>query len=315
MSVSRSLLPVMREFPQRLARTLANGLARFRTLLLTRIEEVNAMTEREVVAAAESLSKVVETATAQANRTKAALSLVATDDQGVTGAIARQTQTVRRFNEHVSLAVAEQQSSAERAAEHLQQIGHAAKAVSSLAREARMLAVNARIEAARLGAAGASFEVIADEMQRLSSQITKTNELIDQLTVGLARTVEGVANGAVSLRTKSDLLSAELSKNIADVEREVGELQSAVQNTLTASDEDMRTILSASAAALSHLQFQDAVAQGLLRIDAWIWELQLDQAERMGLGQIQHLIPVPTHTEIGGDKAVDNANSGEVRLF
>src|SRR3569833_2656282 len=61
-------------------------------------------------------------------------------------------------------------------------IAWAGAAVDKLASQARLLALNAKIEAARLGSSGSAFGVITEQMTHLSTEIAKTNRLIADAT-------------------------------------------------------------------------------------------------------------------------------------
>ena len=67
--------------------------------------------------------------------------------------------------------------------------------------------------------------------------------------------------------------------------------------------------------SLSHLQFQDAVAQGLQRIDDWIRDAQLAAAELPAAEGRAAEIAEPMHPEIGGDKPIDLETAGDVLMF
>ena len=81
------------------------------------------------------------------------------------------------------------------------------------------------------------------------------------------------------------------------------------------SDLTMGMIVEASQNALSHLQFQDAVAQGLMRLDRQVLEAQQVACRALGAEDLIPSLEPPMHVEIGGEKAVKNENAGEVLLF
>ncbi len=302
--------------PRRLARRLAGGLAEFRALLMQRINDVNATTSREVIAAAGSVASVVDGATAHVRRVK---EMVATldggDGSGVAAAVARQGEVLRRFFDSVSRDIASQEAAAERAQQHLQRITKAASDTAHLASAARLLALNARIEAARVGGHGNCFSTIAGEMQHLAEQITQANEFIDSLATRLSKDLPEVAHSARALRASSEELSKDLTVATSDVEQETAAMRDIISRMMQQSDQEMAYLISSSHEALSHLQFQDVVAQGLLRIEPALHELQVEQAKELGIEDVIADLPPAQHCEIGGDKPVDQENAGEVLLF
>ncbi|MDB4972733.1 MAG: methyl-accepting chemotaxis sensory transducer [Myxococcaceae bacterium] len=299
-----------------LARRLMSGLAEFRTLLMQRINDVNATTSREVMSAAGGVAAVVDAATAHARRIKALVgSIDGHDGRGVAAAVGRQSEGLRRFFESVSRDIARQEAAAERALQHLQRITKAASDTAHLASAARLLALNARIEAARVGGHGNCFSTIAGEMQHLAEEITKANEFIDSVATRMGKDLPEVALSARALRTSSEDVSKELAAATSDVERETAGLRDVIRQMMEQSDHEMASLVQSSHEALSHMQFQDVAAQALLRIEFALHELQVRTATELELPDVLAELPRTQHTEIGGDKDVDQHNAGEVLLF
>jgi methyl-accepting chemotaxis protein len=299
------------------ARWLLERLAAYRARFVDRVREVNAMTEREVMAAAASVARIVERASRHVEATKRAFAEIdgADGDRTVAGAIALQAQAMHRYRGALAARIAQQQAVAERAEQSLQSISTAADAVANLSHEAHILALNARIEASRLGDAGSGFAVIAGEMQRLSRQIADANDLIDGLTRELASVLPEMTSGVRSMRAASDALSAELERSAGQVEQFTANLRALVERSLRESDAASEAILASSHDALSHLQFQDAVAQGLLRMDRWICELQREAAKATGTAAELAAITPPVQDDMGDDTPVDAHNAGDVLLL
>jgi methyl-accepting chemotaxis protein len=302
---------------QGVARRLLDRLAGYRSRFVERVREVNAMTEREVMAAAASVADIVERASQHVRSTKQAFAEIDGSDgeRSVAAAIAKQARAMQQYRGSLAERIAQQQAVAERAEESLRSIATAADAVASLSHEAHILALNARIEAGRLGDAGSGFAVIAGEMQRLSRQIADANELIDDLTRKLAAVLPEMTTGARAMRAASDALSSELEQSSGEVERLTAELRALVERSLRESDAAGEAIIASSHAALSHLQFQDAVAQGLLRMDKWVWELQRETGLEAGDHEAVAALVPPAQDEIGDEKPVDQENAGDVLLF
>lgn len=301
---------------KRLARKLAAGIAEFRTVLMQRINDVNATTSREVIAAAGSVAAVVDGATAHVRRVKEMVgSIDGGGGGGVAAAVARQSEVLRRFFDAVARDIARQEGAADRAQQHLQRIAKAASDTAHLASAARLLALNARIEAARVGGNGNCFSTIAGEMQHLAEQITQANEFIDGLASRLSQDLPEVAASARALRTSTEELSSDLAQATGEVEAETAVMRDVIRRMLEQSDYEMSHLIQSSHEAMSHLQFQDVIAQGLLRIEPVLHDLQIEQAKELGIEDIIADLPPTQHREIGGDKPVDQDNAGEVLLF
>lgn len=295
-------------------RELAERLSSFRDLLMKRVHEINEMTAREVMGAVTNISSVVDGASAHIRRVKEVLHKVegGQGKLGIADAIAKQSRTLKLFLENVSTDIARQEAVAQRAQEHLQRITKASRDTAQLASSAKLLAVNARIEAARVGGTGNCFSTIAGEMQHLAEHITQANEFIDGLAARLAQDLPEVAVSAQALRDLCSRLGEDLSVTTEQVNLEVEALRTSVREALSDSDAELAEMVRSSQAALSHLQFQDVVAQGLSRLEGGVEDVQRFNAEEHELDEV---IPEAKHREIGGEKDVDQQNAGEVLLF
>lgn len=297
-----------------LAREVAFRIAEFRRFFMDRVHEINDMTAREVMGAVTNISAVVDGASSHIRRVKQMLTSVdgGQGQMGVADAIAKQSKALKQFLESVSRDIGRQEAVAERAQEHLQRITKASRDTAQLASSAKLLAVNARIEAARVGGNGNCFSTIASEMQHLAEQITQANQFIDEVAARLSHDLPEVAVSARDLRALCDELSGKLSVSTTQVNHEVERLRATVREALGASDNEIAQLLISSQNALSHLQFQDVVAQGLGRMEGAIVDLQMFHSEANSL---EDQIAPAEHREIGGEKDVDQQNAGEVLLF
>ncbi|HEX5656853.1 MAG TPA: methyl-accepting chemotaxis protein [Polyangiales bacterium] len=313
----RSSFPeTMEGSPRRVGRAVASMLAEFRGLLMQRLNDVNSTTSREVMGAASSVAAVVERATEHVKRVKEMVgNLEGRNGGGVAAAVHHQADVLRRYFESVSRDIARQEETADRAQQSLQRITKAASDTAHLASAARLLALNARIEAARVGGHGNCFSTIAGEMQHLAEQITQANEFIDSLATRLSEDLPELAASARALRNSSEELTRDLTSATAQVEQETADMRNVIGEMMQQSDREMASLIGSSHEALSHLQFQDVVAQGLLRIEPALHELQIEQAKLQGVEEVIAELPPTQHREIGGDKPVDQDNAGEVLLF
>lgn len=293
---------------------VAIGLA-LRSSLTDRIGEVVGMTEREVMAAGESVNRIVKIASRQLEALRNVLRQGANDSASPMGrAIATQLRRAAGFASDMASRIAEQREIATQTAQSAAGIADAAASVQGLTRRANILALNARIEAARLAESAQGFSVIATDMKNLSQAIAQLNGTIQ----GLAHTVQTLlpkmVAGVESMSRSSEEFSRSLQDGMADLEAASRGQQEDVAVALATSDTAMNDIMHASHEALSHLQFQDAVAQGLMRLDNRAREGVMALCRLMGLDVETHISPA-MHVEIGGDKPVESSNAGEVVLF
>lgn len=117
--------------------------------------------------------------------------------------------------------------------EHLKEVDNAADLISNISKQTNLLGINAAIESARVGEAGRGFQVVADEIRKLSSDSSQSakgiQEMLDKIKNGssvINENVESVKTIAMSL--------AEILQNIAtsieDINAMVEELSSTADN-------------------------------------------------------------------------------------
>ena len=147
-----------------------------------------------------------------------------------------------------------------------------ASGVSKVAAQTNLLAINAAIEAARVGEAGRGFAVIAKEIRTLSQESATTGKLITERMAQVAKIMQTTVL-AVNNASKHDQSAIDLSGSvIEDVLSHVRELNDntesmRAQGTVIRSDIDSLMI---------NLQFQDRVSQIIVGIDVDIGRLQVE---------------------------------------
>jgi len=180
-------------------------------------------------------------------------------------------------------------SSLQEVSKNMREVERCITAVDQVNRKTGMLAINARIEAARAGLAGLAFSVISDEVHALSSS---TQQLSSTMRTHVGAVARGLHDGNEALRTVATL---DMSENImakerlnrlvlALVERST-HLGAIAQQAARDADDIAREV----GQAIICLQFQDRVAQRLAQVtdtlmivnDA-VAELHADTAARAG---------------------------------
>lgn len=306
-----------------LGRKLVDEVGRFRKALVKRIRRVNQLTEGEVMGAASGLGKIVELATQLSAHTKETLSSVAGERaQGqvsLAESIAKQSDTTEAFINGLNGKIGEQREVAARAHQQSREILRAAKSVERLSQQSNIIALNAMVEAARMGKHGTSFSVISNEMQRLSGEIKKTNTLVSGLAEDLSILLPAIAQIIEQTSDHAEDFSGVIKDSITDVRHRTFELQRGVETLLTSNEESVSQILRESQDALSYLQFQDTVAQGLLRMDSMARKLQV-RVGTIGGALMEapeefNSLAKEEHAEIGGDKEISPEDAGDVMLF
>jgi ABC-type transporter Mla subunit MlaD len=156
-------------------------------------------------------------------------------------------------------------------------------------------------------------------MQRLSGEIKKTNTLVSGLAEDLSLLLPAIDQIIEQTSDQAEDFSGVIKESITDVRHRTSELQRGVKTLLTSNEDSVNRILRESQDALSYLQFQDTVAQGLLRMDSMARKLQVRVGtmggEAMGEAEQLNTMAKEEHAELGGDKGISPEDAGDVMLF
>jgi len=292
---------------------MLDRLRKTRDRLVARVRQVNQTTETDVLAAGRHVQRVVEVAHRHIARLREVLAgPVGNEDSDLARAIRSQAEHVRQHTAGVGQAVAEHTAQVGAVANQVRLITVAAREIERLNAAARVLSINARIEASR--SSGSSvFSTIASEMQGLSKAIASANKTVYDLANAMEKTVPTLVRQNQHLARVVDAFSHEARERIDAVDRRVAELRTAVGTTLAESDNALAEVVSESHSALSKLQFQDVCAQSLLQIDGWVADLSHQIAADLGVAAS---IPPAVHATVTNDDVeVNRSEAGQVMLF
>jgi methyl-accepting chemotaxis protein len=293
-----------------LGTSLVASLGQHREAILAKIRDANRMTEREVLAVGESLRLIVEEARAYVADSRKTLEQIASTS--LTDMLERHGAVMSSFVDAVQQLVAAQSEASGQATNQINRIVDLGRAIERVTMESKILALNANIQARRLGASGDSFLVIAQEMKNFSASVSDANKGVQELAGGLLNVLPRINSLATSMRKTSEEFSADISERVAEVASTNAEMKREVAESMATGESRLQQILSLSYAALSHLQFQDTVAQGLLSCDKDM-KVCLRLAER----QVANGGAAGADSEVAeSDSSADSSlDAGDVMLF
>jgi methyl-accepting chemotaxis protein len=199
------------------------------------------------------------------------------DNQGTDRAEKESVETLikqcRNTMENLLVSVQQTEEVSHKAVEQMKAIDGYAKEVSAalkllhgIAEGNKILAINARIEAAHAGVHGTGFSVVADEV---NVQAQRSCEVIDKIG-GLAGNLRTKAYSAVADLEK---LSSESNKNAEASKQEVsealnafGRIHTRMETVLSAMTEDSQLLAGEVSTAIRGLQFQDRTSQRISHV-------------------------------------------------
>jgi methyl-accepting chemotaxis protein len=167
------------------------------------------------------------------------------------------------FCDATELRLHEQAEAARKAAGSARQIVNVAQRVGQLGSTARMVALNARVESSRLGAAGAPFSVLAMEIRQLTDAILAMSDEIEAFGERLSADIPHIAESAQQLLAQHREVGGQLKERMRHVMATQGASIAVVGETASAGFERADRIVEKLRSALERLQFQDRIAQNV----------------------------------------------------
>lgn len=165
---------------------------------------------------------------------------------------------------------------------HLDRVEECLGNVNVLARQAKLVALNGRIEASRAGEQGKAFAVVAQETNEFAIHAVQTSGTIHSVVENLSRTLSATAQ---ELQQHAQDESERLKESEADVTQSLNLLETTQQQMTHQLAEAMEINENLSrdiSRAVMCLQFQDAVCQRLGHVMNTLESLaSLMQAETM----------------------------------
>jgi methyl-accepting chemotaxis protein len=150
--------------------------------------------------------------------------------------------------------------------------------IAKIAAQTNLLAMNAAIEAAHAGEAGAGFSVVADEIRRLAETSSERSKAINAELKKIAGSIDEVV---ASSRDSGDAFSL-IVKDIGDTERLVREIDSAMEEQKSASRQILEALRDMNASAMSVQEHSGILNEGIGTVTAAMDALSLQSRTVLG---------------------------------
>jgi methyl-accepting chemotaxis protein len=265
-------------------------LAQGKERVADRVEELKSLSESETLACGNVLSKIVDNVR----------ELIVETDRSVAQAKARSDQTTASFVKEMQGDASAQASAVTGVLRLADGVDEAIRAINGLTQYSNLLAINARIEAARLGEQGRGFAVIAQHMRELSQTIRDSAGKVSTAIGAVREALPPVGERATSMQERTRRFVGALAEQskAAALQADRGSAHSG----------QLDAVIELSNQALSHLQFQDPLVQNLSSINGELQRVE-SRVRRVLRGETQ-LEAVSTEDAAGGQPV-----PGKITLF
>lgn len=213
-----------------------------------RVEKLKLLTEREILACGNVLSSIVDNVRC----------LIAENEQTMEDSVLRSDTLTSRFVQEMQQDLMTQDAAVQKVLSLADGIESAIDAIRRLTEYSNILALNSKIEAARMGAQGKGFAIIADHIRDLSKTLQDTSHQVTSAVDAVREGLPSVQECAQSMHERTRLFIDDVADQVksAALQADTGSMASSrLDGVVTLSNE-----------ALSHLQFQDTLSQSLSSI-------------------------------------------------
>lgn len=240
-------------------------LGALKDVVVRALDDAKTLTEKEVLAAGETLASILVESQEQLVETDL-ITREFGDGQPdslatVAGRLLEVLAETPRLLQNVATRVELLASTARKAEADTRKILGLVNTVKRISASTKLLALNTRIEASRLGANEKALAVLSAEMRSLSDEVTSATEVMEQLAESLTDSLPAVASGASELVTVCVAQAGGVTGTVSPFRDAYGRARHSVEGALSSSRHRLERIQSKYTTILQNLQFQDRAQQ------------------------------------------------------
>ncbi len=285
--------------------------------ITSEMDEMRHSTEEAALKIGELLTQIVRTATEGNQEVKSSLAEAVgqsgdegEDSDSISDLVHRQLDIVTGFIDQTREFFHQHRDLASQASVACATIQQSASEVSELTKTSQVLAINLRIEAARLGDKGSGFTALGQQVQAFSHAVSEAADKIKGSVAIFLDAMPRMHEQTAVIEEQMDTMSNQFDEEMEVVSSKTDELTDSLKVVLDHVETKNNQILDCSNQTLSHLAFQDPVSQGLLRM-----QHDVQQMHRIICGESPDFRSLSELQADVGDDGRCFRESGEVELF
>lgn len=290
---------------QRLAERIANSLLHARSV-----------TEQATLSVGQHVSELFEIARRDNTIAEETLrGIIGADDQsgqddGMAAIVSQQRSLIDRFVSETKACFQRQVEFSSKAVAACRDMDRSVAAIEKLVFSSEILAFNVQVESIRLGEQGRAFSVLGEEMVRFSTQVSQANAAMQKSLATVCETMQRLHGESVAVDDRLSDFSTSLFERMRGVQERTERLTDSLIGTLQRITSSNEVLMSHSQNALSELQFQDPLAQDLLRTHHEVLKIQ----SLLKTGYCEDTSLADIDPAVGHD-GTEFRDAGEVELF